>query len=84
MTEPNWTIKPTEKGMMTQHGGPAPSNSAIAYLVFRLADTTDKDNPVSPKELIESPDEESIITYSNALEAERLGYATVMTQAEVL
>lgn len=72
-----WTVKPTEKGMQTQHGGPAPSNPDVAYFVYRLADTTTKDAPVSSKELIEAPDEERIFTYATALEAQRLGYVIV-------
>lgn len=72
--EKGWSIRPTKRGIETQFGGPAPHNSEVAYLVFRLADVSDG-NFVSHTELIQGPGDENIITYANALKAEHLGYA---------
>lgn len=76
--EKGWSIKPTWKGVQTQHGGPAPRDLYVAFLVYRLADTTNSENFVSYTELIDQDGDEKIITYARALEAQRLGYAEVM------
>jgi len=71
-------IKPTKKGVETQHGGARPRNIVVAYFVYRLADTTNEDTLVSRKALVESPEEEHAFNYELAREAERLGYATLV------
>lgn len=68
-------VKPTKKGMATQHGGPRPRNIVVAYFVFRLADTTDENTPVGYQDLAETKEEKQAFNYELAREAERLGYA---------
>jgi hypothetical protein len=74
----SFLIKPTKKGMETQHGGARPRNIVVAYFVYRLADTTNADTPVSREALAESPEEKLAFNYKTAREAERLGYATLV------
>lgn len=73
-------IKPTSKGMATQHGGPRPRNIVVAYFVFRLADTTDENTPVGYLDLAETAEEKQAFNYALVREAERLGYAILVAR----
>lgn len=73
-------VKPTKKGMKTQHGGPRPRNIVVAYLVYRLADIADENTPISRGELVQSKEEERAFNYELAREAERLGYAELVAR----
>lgn len=71
-------VKPTKKGVETQHGGPRPRNIVVAYFVYRLADMTDENTPISREDLVQSKEEGKAFDYSLAREAERLGYAELV------